>query len=377
MPTEAEIIAQSLTALVNEDYAGAEDILTKAVKTSPSAELYDKLAALKLRVGQPTNALKYSEDALKLSQEKPEYYVRKGMAEYKLEQFSAAVKSYEKVLELVKSGKELSAALEKTTKTQLRNCKAELEADSDEDSDSEVEDDDANAQNMTRTKELQNVMTGAPSTQKTNSDVFKHEYYQTGDTVILTIKAKHCDPELVKVQYTNDTLAVDIMNETEMKSVYTRVFKLYSRIDPDYCTHKVMSTKIEFKLSKSIAVHWTDLEKPFAKGEKEKLKSAYSSKKDWNAIERSLTKAEEFEKPEGDAAMNKLFKDIYSKASDDTRMAMNKSFSQSGGTVLSTNWDEVEKEDYIKDRTAPDGMEWRSWENEKIPTKEKDYGKKK
>ncbi len=33
--------------------------------------------------------------------------------------------------------------------------------------------------------------------------------------------------------------------------------------------------------------------------------------------------------------------DIYSKATPETQRAMNKSFQTSGGTVLSTNWDEV------------------------------------
>ena len=37
-----------------------------------------------------------------------------------------------------------------------------------------------------------------------------------------------------------------------------------------------------------------------------------------------------------------------------------------GGTVLSTNWDEVAKKDYEKERVAPEGMEWRDWEGDKI-----------
>lgn len=49
---------------------------------------------------------------------------------------------------------------------------------------------------------------------------------------------------------------------------------------------------------------------------------------------------------------------------------MNKSFQTSGGTVLSTNWDEVAKADYEKERQAPSGMEWRSWEGDKLPMKE-------
>jgi len=91
-------------------------------------------------------------------------------------------------------------------------------------------------------------------------------------------------------------------------------------------------------------------------------KSVYSgSKKNWDEVESDLKKKEEEEKPEGEEALNKLFRDIYGKASEETRRAMNKSFQTSGGTVLSTNWDEVGTKDYEKERTAPDGQEWKKW----------------
>jgi len=51
--------------------------------------------------------------------------------------------------------------------------------------------------------------------------------------------------------------------------------------------------------------------------------------------------------------------------------AMNKSFQTSGGTVLSTNWNEVAVKDYENERQAPTGMEWKTWEGDKLPQLEK------
>uniref|UniRef100_A0A6G1SCL9 Suppressor of G2 allele of SKP1 n=1 Tax=Aceria tosichella TaxID=561515 RepID=A0A6G1SCL9_9ACAR len=60
------------------------------------------------------------------------------------------------------------------------------------------------------------------------------------------------------------------------------------------------------------------------------------TRKNWDAIISEFEKEEEQE-----VGVNELFKKIYESGSDETRKAMNKSFQESGGTVLSTNWDKV------------------------------------
>lgn len=71
--------------------------------------------------------------------------------------------------------------------------------------------------------------------------------------------------------------------------------------------------------------------------------AAKKAPKDWDALARALDEEEAAEASTGggDAALNKLFQSIYAKADDDTRRAMQKSYVESNGTCLSTDWKTV------------------------------------
>ena len=90
-----------------------------------------------------------------------------------------------------------------------------------------------------------------------------------------------------------------------------------------------------------------------------------SSKKaaDWSSL---VDEVEEEEKEAlrsagGDASLQALFQQIYAQADDDTRRAMTKSYVESGGTCLSTDWQDIGKHNV--EVTPPDGMEARPFKS--------------
>eukprot|EP00112_Aurelia_sp_Birch-Aquarium-sp1_P003807 Seg143.10 transcript_id=Seg143.10/GoldUCD/mRNA.D3Y31 product="Protein SGT1 A" protein_id=Seg143.10/GoldUCD/D3Y31 len=99
-----------------------------------------------------------------------------------------------------------------------------------------------------------------------------------------------------------------------------------------------------------------------ASGDSEARHYPSSSKKyhDWDKLAVNIEKDESEEKKEGDAALNELFQKIYKNADEDTKRAMNKSFQESGGTVLSTNWKDIGSKKV--ECKPPDGMEYKKYE---------------
>lgn len=66
------------------------------------------------------------------------------------------------------------------------------------------------------------------------------------------------------------------------------------------------------------------------------------------------------EDKEDPSNMDAFFQTLFKGADPDTQKAMMKSYQESGGTALSTNWGEVKNKKYEAD--PPDGMEARKYE---------------
>jgi suppressor of G2 allele of SKP1 len=186
----------------------------------------------------------------------------------------------------------------------------------------------------------------------------KHEWYQTPTHVILTIFAKKVEQDKISVDHiAGDEVIVSITLPGSGSEEYQLHLDLFAAVEAPEMS--ILPMKVELKMKKVAAQNWADLQKvmnvaPAA------YPTSNRAKKDWSAIEKDAQAEMDAEKPQGDEALNKLFKDIYGNASEETRRAMIKSFQTSGGTVLSTNWDDVSKADYEgKDRpSAPEGQQW-------------------
>ncbi|CAI6010473.1 unnamed protein product [Closterium sp. NIES-65] len=338
----AELAAKGDAQFVDEDYDAAVDLYTQAISANGATEtLLCKRAAAHIKLENFTDAVADANAAIKLNPSYALAYLRKGVACHHLEEYETALAAF-------KAGAKLEPSNAKF-RNGIRKAEAELQS---QEEDMTV---DAPAPSAPSTSEAPASAPTASAAPTSSAPVttpapapapappkYRHEFYQSATTVVVTVFAKGVSSEQLKVQIGEQVLSV-VIESTNDEPPYVLQLRLFGKVDPAKSKHVLMSTKIEVRLAKAEAIHWTALEatrrpavvQPVNVSDEtaEKLKHMYPSSRkqhvNWDQLEAEVKAEEKDEKLEGDAALNKLFQDIYAGADEETRRAMNKSFVES------------------------------------------------
>ncbi|KAF3804318.1 Protein SGT1-like [Colletotrichum gloeosporioides] len=200
------------------------------------------------------------------------------------------------------------------------------------------------------------------------------DFYQTNTDVMASVYVKNVPKDEFKVEYGEKEIRMSHIPGHD--PWYT--IPLYGTIDPAGSKHSVKSVKVEFQLKKAAVLKWPKLKadpsdvntttttpapaapaKPVEPAPAPAAGPSYptsskSGAKNWDTV-----LADEKDDDE-DKDINLFFKSLYKGATPEQQRAMMKSFTESNGTALSTDWNDV------KDRTVetqpPEGVEAKKWE---------------
>ncbi|XP_076018403.1 protein SGT1 homolog isoform X1 [Genypterus blacodes] len=215
-----------------------------------------------------------------------------------------------------------------------------------------------------RSEEMMGEQTqnGSISMQTPTAPPVKHDWYQTESQVIITIMAKNVPKDSVCVNFSEKELYATIRLASGEE--YCLKLHLLHPVVPKQSNFKILTTKVEIKLKKTDAIRWEKLE---GEGQDSNIKhftpnqypTSSHHTRNWDKMVVAISEEEKSEKLEGDSALNQLFQQIYTDGNDEVRRAMNKSFMESGGTVLSTNWTDVGKRKV--EMSPPDDVEFKKF----------------
>lgn len=404
-----EHVSRGDRLFVEEDFAGAVDAYSEALKVDPgNARVFEARANAHIKLEQYAEANEDATKALELDPSLARAYLRKGVALFNMEEYEAAKESFE-------AGCQLSP--DNTFKTWIRKCDAELE-DEEASQPKATKSDAAAAAAAAATAAAPatapapqavlapspaptaSVPASAPEPQAAQAPApqqpqqpqhppmnaplapaaaaaltfegkYRHQHYQLQSKVTVDVYAKKLKKEQVTCEFRETHLTVTI-RDLEGNEEYKLDVELYGKVVPEQCKYEVLSTKVEITLAKADTLQWPTLEKsnkvaaanystPGTDAPAQYPTSAVRKAKDWSKVDQELAELESKGELDMGDPLNNFFKKIFASGDEDTRRAMMKSFVESNGTVLSTNWSEVGKKKV--DCTPPDGMEVRKWES--------------
>ncbi|KAG1678263.1 hypothetical protein FOA52_013884 [Chlamydomonas sp. UWO 241] len=366
------LVGRADRAFVEEDFDEAVLLYTQALSSAPSnaSAIYESRAHAHIKAGAFLDAANDASKAIELDPSNTKAYLRRGIALFSLDEFEAAKAAFEDVQRLDPGNAQC--------KKWIRKCQAELDEES---GGAEAAAAPAAAEPAGPTPAPAPAAAAGTSAAASASVApaalpevvgkYRHQYYQLQNRVMVDVYAKNKRREDVIVEFTDSHLCITIADESgAAEEEYKLDVDLYGKVDPTACKFEVLRTKIEITMTKADNVQWGSLEKSAKIAAPNystpgttapaKYPSSGKAPKDWDKLDSELNELESKGELDDGDPLNSFFKKIFSGGDEDTRRAMMKSFVESNGTVLSTNWTDVGNKKV--ECTPPDGMEAKRWE---------------
>ncbi|KAL7272563.1 Cochaperone protein [Rhizina undulata] len=406
MATPATIADQGLKALNAREYPEAIALYTQAIQYSPnSPDYYLKRSTAYQRSGQTELALVDADLALVLAHQRQKReligsaQLRRGICLYLAKRYGDADLCF------TAAAKRCSENEKKLLDMWRKKLEMSLDQIPEEDVTREVTIVEIPDVSVPQKPVAENtaVDSGKPVAEKKAADPeqpqcvvtppskIRHEWYQTTKHVVLTLYVKGVPKDKATIEISERSLSIAFPLPTGKDYTFD-LDPLYYPINPEHSSFSILSTKIEVKLHKTIpGQKWADLEATsidssspitnaaptatvpaLAKTAPSYPTSSKTGPKDWDKVAKEELRKDtgngeavdekEYDSDyDGGDDVNYFFKKLYKDADPDTKRAMMKSYIESNGTALSTNWGEVEKGKV--ETSPPDGMVAKKWDD--------------
>lgn len=327
------------------DFAGAIYKYTCALKENPDAfSAVIKRAQAYTKAKEYTNAKADIESALNLAEkrgkmhEKALCYFRRGIVFYAEKKYADSLASFERAVEL--------KCLEPSLNIWVSKVKRDLDKQG------------KSAKSTASTTAAQSTTIPQPST--SIETINKHtllklkirdDWYQDQESVTVTIYAKNVHKDSAQTEFSETSIAVSFPTASNSEYQFS-ANPLYGQIVPDKSSCKVFSTKIELTLKKASPGKWASLR------ESESTSNEFSNVSYPSSSKKAVNWAKFQVKEDADETED-FFAKLYGNVDEDTKRAMMKSYVESNGTVLTTNWDEAKLKTF--EISPPEGMEAKKW----------------
>lgn len=306
-----------------------------------------------IRSGNFDDALKNAEEAVRLSSGSPEAQLRRLISLFRLKRIGEA----KSVSRFIGKGQEADMWREIVKK------QPEIEIDVlriPSDANKESQNKNVSSSTAASASSRASVPSATPSA--------RTDWYQSSEVVTLVVYRKDLPSE------------TDIKIEGKSLQIKSPDFEwktqLSAEISPSESSYDLTPFKVEFKLKKALSGTWSSYNDPASvktpaptnnlnhtvapkpptnTNSRSGAEAASLSYNKWDTLEDSDDEAEAENKDP-----MKFFQSLYKNASPEVQKAMAKSYMESNGTALSTNWDDVKQKKV--EVQPPQGMEAKKWE---------------